>query len=105
MRVFVIFLLLTVAGSAGCSTAVTLIGGSQDSRFSCGGATIPRIYSGLFNDIRFLSDNSPDKGLVAFDVPFSVAADTAVLPYTVATQLIYGNLCSDGEKSPPSKPE
>ena len=85
-------------GSAGCSTFATLGGDLRLDKLQCDeGYTIPRVYSGLANDIRFLRGNYQDKGLVVFDAPFSLAADTILLPYTIYRQVRYGNLCPDKE--------
>lgn len=74
----------------------TVVGGSKDSGFQCDkNFTITRIYSGVSNDLRFLSRNYQDKGLVFFDLPFSIAADTIIIPYTCYTQVMYGNLCNN----------
>ena len=78
----------------GCSTIATVAVGAHDGEFSCDDKfTITRIYSGISNDLRFLRGNYQDKGLVFWDLPFSLVADSVVLPYTIYTQSNYGNLC------------
>jgi uncharacterized protein YceK len=81
----------------------TLAGGTQPDKFDCSNdVVIPRVYSGVANDIRFLTGNYGDKGFVFWDLPFSLIADTLVLPYTLYSQIRYGNLCggrADGKQS------
>ena len=80
---------------AGCSTLATLAADLEPEKFICDEHfTIPRVYSGMGNDIRFLLGNYQDKGVTVFDAPFSLVADTIVLPYTVYRQFQYGNLCN-----------
>ncbi len=77
----------------------TLAGGIHPNEFRCDPEyNIPRVYSGIANDIRFLRGNYQDKGLVFWDLPFSLVADTVVLPYTICTQAMYGNLCKKNDK-------
>ncbi len=101
MRLFTLSLLVLCGAlleSAGCSTLATLGGDLRLDKFQCDEAyAIPRVYSGFANDIRFLRGNYQDKGLVVFDAPFSIAADTILLPYTIYRQFRYGNLCPDKE--------
>ena len=81
----------------------TLAGGANPDKFDCDGKnTIPRVYSGVSNDMRFLHNGAgEDTGIVIFDFPFSLIADTLVLPYTIYTQSKYGNLCdAKNEKKP-----
>jgi uncharacterized protein YceK len=92
MRLLVLLSLLPLAG---CSTVATIAGSSEPEKFQCDpDYTIPRVYSGIANDIRYLCGNYQDKGLVFWDIPFSLVADTVALPYTVFTQTKYGNLCT-----------
>jgi uncharacterized protein YceK len=80
----------------GCSSVLTVTNGDK---IRCDpDSTITRIYSGTSNDIRFLAGNYQDKGVAFFDLPFSLAADTIFLPYTVVTQAAYGNLCDKNTK-------
>lgn len=79
---------------SGCSTLATIAAGTDTEKFVCDAKyTIPRVYSGVFNDIRYLRGNYPDQGVVVLDFPFSLVADTVALPYTAYTQAAYGNLC------------
>lgn len=88
----------TLFALSGCSTFATIATGTGREKFDCDERyTIPRVYSGVFNDIRFLRGNYPDQGVVVLDIPFSLIADTVALPYTIYTQIAYGNLC---EKTP-----
>lgn len=83
---------------AGCSTIATTVA-SKDT-FQCDEKhTITRIYSGVSNDIRFLRGDYQDKGLVLWDLPFSLAADTVLLPVTVPWQFIGGNVCDKGSQA------
>lgn len=73
----------------------------DNSNITCAdGITIPRIYSGVANDMRFITrrEITEGVGVAVVDLPFSLIADTLVLPYTIVTQSRYGNLC-DGESS------
>jgi len=55
---------------------------------------LPRIYSGVFNDIR-IYDHTPTNEVLFLitDFPFSLVLDTLVLPYTITTQVMWGNIC------------
>ncbi|OQW53675.1 MAG: hypothetical protein A4S09_07155 [Proteobacteria bacterium SG_bin7] len=82
-----------LAPLSGCSTFATLSASSEPEKFWCSPEyTIPRIYSGVANDYRFLRV-SQDKVIPTVDLFFSAMADTLVLPYTIYTQSRYGNLC------------
>lgn len=83
---------------AGCSTFATLSSSENPESFDCNGnQTITRVYSGVSNDLRFLRGAYPDKGLVVLDMPFSLIADSVVLPYTIYAQISHGNLCNASE--------
>jgi len=85
-----------VLGLEGCSTIATLVGMAKPEEFDCSTAPyIPRVYSGVFNDWRFLTSGTEGSTLVILDMPFSFVADTLVLPYTIYGQIRYGNLCSN----------
>jgi len=66
-------------------------------------ANDPRIYGGVRYDVGELGNTGPcSSGIVAcFDLPFSVALDTAVLPFT----LIYELLRPAPEPAPQRPPE
>jgi uncharacterized protein YceK len=94
-----ILLACTALLLSGCSSLVTIAAGSDPESFQCDpNYTIPRIYSGVANDLRFLRGPYRDKPMVLFyDSPFSLVADTVFLPYTIFSQATHGNLC---EKEP-----
>lgn len=95
------FILLALSG---CSTFATIAVGTDTEKFDCDERyAIPRVYSGVFNDIRYFRGNYPDQGVVVLDFPFSLVADTVALPYTVYTQAAYGNLCEKKELTLQSK--
>lgn len=55
---------------------------------------VPRIYSGVANDLRIMK--RPPEGEMLFlitDLPFSLVVDTLALPYTICMQLAWGNIC------------
>jgi len=90
--------LIATGLATGCSTVATIAGGLAPDKFHCDpNYTIPRVYSGMANDIRFLRDGSEDGGVVIWDMPFSLVADTLALPYTIYGQARYGNLCTKGQ--------
>jgi uncharacterized protein YceK len=78
-----------VAGVAGCGTLATL----QDDFGVPSGGRIPRVYSGTVFDVGAFSRGlyagfveGSEAGimtLIVFDLPFSIVADTVVLPYTL----------------------
>jgi uncharacterized protein YceK len=51
--------------------------------------TIPRVYGGVALDLATLS--APE-GFAWLDLPFSLLADTLLLPYTICAQLRHGSL-------------
>jgi len=86
--------------ATGCSTIATIAGGATGN-FSCDPEyyIIPRVYSGVSNDIRILRGDYAGRGVVLLDLPFSTVADTVALPYTVVTQISKGNLCNHRDQS------
>jgi len=74
---------------AGCATLETL---QQESPRAWNGPerSIPRLYSGTAFDFVLLS--FPNESFALLDLPFSLVADTLVLPWTIYTQLARGNL-------------
>jgi uncharacterized protein YceK len=91
--------IMTTSILCGCSTIVTLSLGDDTSDFDCrGDPFIPRIYSGIFNDVRFVKTGAEGAGFAFWDFPFSLVADTVVIPYTAVTQVKYGNICG-GERA------
>ena len=84
----------------GCSTVATIAGDRSPKNFICQrGCRIPRVYSGVANDICFIRGMTEDSGLLIFDLPLSAAADTLVLPYTLVRQSKYGDLCTGLESN------
>ncbi len=91
--IFLVFFL------SGCGTISTI--GEKKKDHSCLGENpIPRIYSGIFYDVSLVKyalydGPGPDFefGMGITDFPFSLALDTVVLPYTVYTQIKYGDIC------------
>lgn len=84
----------------GCSTIGTLSASANSEGFQCDeDHAITRIYSGVSNDFRFIRGDYQDKGVVFWDLPFSLVADTLVLPYTCYAQIRYGNLCDKASKN------
>ncbi len=52
----------------------------------------PRIYSGTVAGVRTLIDQTdPFLAFAVIDLPFTFVVDTALLPYTVCTQTLFGN--------------
>jgi len=85
---------------AGCSTVATIAGDRSPKNFCCrDGCQIPRVYSGVANDICFIRGQGEDSALLIFDLPLSAAADTLVLPYTLVRQSKYGDLCTGLESN------
>lgn len=80
--------------AVGCGTVAGLIGHLDPERVACEeGAWIPRAYAGVCGDVALLRSDTAEKELVWLDLPFSLVADTLVLPWTLVTQILYGNLC------------
>ncbi len=83
--------LLTV--SASCSTIVTKFTGPN---WKPPDEPLPQIYSGTLFDFRcmFQSEKYDTEGLGPFcfiDIPFSLIADTVVLPFSIYGQIKYGS--------------
>lgn len=85
--------------AGGCMTAASVIrgaGGKTLSDCDVGDLNnkypIPRVYSGSDIDLQYLLDGVPDDAVMLYDLPLSLGADTALLPYTIVMQSIYGNL-------------
>lgn len=77
----------------GCSTIITRLTGPG---WQPPDPPLPRIYSGTIFDFRcFLRPEMHDtQGLGGFcliDVPFSLIADTVILPFTIYDQIKYGS--------------
>ena len=77
----------------GCSTMDTMVG-QVTGTYQCDErARVPRVYSGVANDLRTARYGTHDWPVEVYDLPFSFAADTALLPITIITQHVYGDLC------------
>lgn len=102
MKVKFTIVSLCIIISSGCSSIATLSVGRNIEKFDCNTRnTITRVYSGISNDMRFLQEGPcEDAGFIILDMPFSLVADTVVLPYTIYTQTKYGNLCNKKEELP-----
>ncbi len=97
VKIKIIIIIIYLCLSFGYSSITTLNIGIETDDFICDNrSTIPRIYSGIFNDIRFMSDENYNSEYLFFltDFPFSFIVDTVVLPYTITTQVMYGNICN-----------
>ncbi len=96
VRMFVVLFTMTLCG---CSTLVTVSVGKDTDRANCKpGDYVTRVYSGVTNDIRLSKDIPPGEELIlATDFVFSLVADTVVLPYTIPTQIVWGNICPPPE--------
>lgn len=95
MRVKVSMLIVVFIFS-GCSTMATLSVGKDVDKAQCQiDDFIPRIYSGIFNDVRFIKNPPRSEFLfIITGISFSLALDTVVLPYTIPTQVVWGNICT-----------
>ena len=87
---------LMLGSLCGCSTIGTLASGSEDCY----------LYSGTRQDVRFLRGKVHDctglSGMVGcFDLPWSFALDTALVPVTAPLQLILGSPESKGMRLDP----
>jgi uncharacterized protein YceK len=76
----------------GCSTATTVIGGANGTYKIEFSRSIPRVYSGTANNLTYCHEGNAEDFTTLIDIPFSLAADTLMLPYTIVTQAKYGNL-------------
>ncbi len=86
-------ILILGLGASGCSSIATFAGFREPDRFSCGEHRIPRVYSGVANDIRFIKEGAEGSFAAIVDMPFSFVLDTVALPYTIYAQIRYGDLC------------
>ena len=102
-------MLLIAAACSGCGTIRT-VGAENDDGMQVRYAgkhsyceSMPRLYSGVAYDFCIL--NGPPAGASAnpsgavdqlpwpiADIPLSIVADSVVLPYTLYTQIRYGNI-------------
>lgn len=82
----------------GCGTLMTQLPAfnRQFKKVKCGDDAphvVPRIYSGVALDVWSVVQDPPGQvgALLFWDIPFSFAADTMLLPYTVVTQVQRGS--------------
>jgi len=92
--IFIIFLFAL----SGCSTFATVSAGKNSQNFDCSRGSFPRVYSGVINDWKFLTSDTAGGGVAIIDMPFSLVADTLVLPYTIYMQVSHGDLCGVNKK-------
>jgi uncharacterized protein YceK len=91
--VFLLFLALQI----GCATVYTLSADRVESEMCdfprAMPRWMPRVYSGARFDAFCLSElpELPVLLLCAVDIPFSLAFDTVVVPYTAYSQVAHGN--------------
>ncbi len=53
------------------------------------------------SDISFIREGEEFWSIALVDFPFSLVADTILLPYTLTTQAKYGDLCAIDEADDP----
>ena len=93
-RLLALFVCCCAPVVAGCSTLATL-DGDANKTFDCNTKyRIPRVYSGVANDVRFIREQGEDWMICIFDLPLSAVADTVALPYTAVRQSKDGDLCT-----------
>lgn len=81
-------LLASVAVVSGCSTIGTL-DGTLARDWNGEPMRIPWIYSGVQYDFHGLG--AANESFEFFDLPFSLVADTLVLPFTIVAQIRWGS--------------
>jgi len=109
MKVARAFPFLFIAFLCGCGTLLTQLPYAKEemekdknttgAKLSC----FPQIYSGTVFDVIAVKEtfgNLTDNigALLILDIPFSLIADTVVLPITIYEQIRYGNICAPGLK-------
>ncbi len=94
-RAFVIFFVLSCLSA--CASIYTLTAEPEEIHKdlctnSC--SVIPRIYSGTVMDFcgAFLEDGGQGAAIMFYDLFLSIPVDTIVLPYTIYSQFMYGNI-------------
>ncbi len=102
-----LFLVLVVCVTVSCAGCGTLITRFVGPNWSPPDPKLSRIYSGIQFDFRcFLRPEMHETqgigGFCLIDVPFSIIADTVILPLTIYEQIKYGSYAAgkpaDGEK-------
>ncbi len=91
---------------SGCGTLMTQLPAfnRQFKKVTCGDDaphSVPRLYSGVALDIWSVVQNPPGQvgAFLFLDIPFSLVADTVLLPYTAVKQVKRGSY-----KCVPSRP-
>lgn len=84
-----IALAAAAAATPACSTIATVF---LPHRLTADTPNLPRVYSGTAANVAYLRGAGVEKELIALDLPFSLAADTLLLPFTIVAQLMWGNL-------------
>ncbi len=93
MKFFALSLCFSSALLSGCSTVATVIG-DVTHNFDCDrNCRIPRVYSGVANDVCFIRGDAEDSVICLIDLPLSFVGDTGLLPYTAFRQGKFGDLC------------
>ena len=105
MKIINIAIMALALGSTGCGTMLTLTCNPEEVGPEYKHCMLPHIYSGTFYDITCqwgppLDEGPADtvKAILFYDIPFSLVADTVVLPYTVVKQVKHGNIWSKAKK-------
>jgi uncharacterized protein YceK len=91
-------LILIASLLSGCGTLMTQLPqfNRQFKKVKCGDDAphyVPRIYSGTTLDVWAVITNPPGQvgAFLLLDLPFSLAADTVLLPYTAVRQVQSGS--------------
>ncbi len=93
LKSFHLLVVFVLIASLGCSTIITRLTGPS---WRPPDKPLPQIYSGTLFNFRcmFQSEKYDTQGLGGFcliDVPFSLIADTIILPLTIYDQIKYGS--------------
>ncbi len=101
---------LVVCGTLFCSSCGTIITRTVGPNWTPPEPTLPRIYSGtIFDCTCFLHPEMHDThgigGFCLIDVPFSIIADTVMLPLTIYEQVKYGSYASGEPTGSDKRPE
>ena len=84
---------------SGCGTIITRSQSFRTDALSESDApgSIPRIYSGTILDVYAVSQNNQIGAMLLWDIPFSIAADSLLLPITIYEQIRYGSFRKKNE--------
>ncbi|OQW40251.1 MAG: hypothetical protein A4C66_02365 [Nitrospira sp. HN-bin3] len=99
----IILMSVVVFSIEGCGTIITRSNDFNEEYFKGGSiragdhpSSLPRMYSGAWLDLWSVSHVRGTLGAMLFyDIPFSLAADTILLPLTAYEQIRYGNIGND----------